>query len=116
MSRRMLPLVFPNHLLTTIRLLGCAAAVRAYRLRHGSYPATLTEAGVADLNRDPFTGGAFVYKATEEGFLLYSVGEDGVDDGGKRVAEQLSGRGDVALIPFYRRQTDTEQGEPVWLR
>lgn len=99
-----------------IRLLGCAAAVRAYRLRHGSYPATLSEAGVADLNRDPFTGGAFAYKPAEEGFLLYSVGEDGVDDGCKRVAEQRSGRGDVALVPFYGRQTDAEQGEPVWLK
>lgn len=101
-----------------IRLVGCAAAVRAYRLRHGSYPATLSEAGVADLNRDPFTGGAFVYKPAEQGFLLYSVGEDGVDDGGRRASEYRSGKGDVALVPFYGRRVhaNPEQGEPAWLR
>lgn len=48
-----------------VRLLACAAAVRAYRLRHGSYPSSLWEAGVADLNKDPFTGGEFVYKPSE---------------------------------------------------
>ncbi len=105
-----------GHTTCRIRLLGCAAAVRAYRLRHGSYPAMLEDAGVSDLDRDPFTGGRFVYKPSEQGFLLYSVGEDGVDDGGKRVAEQMSGRGDVTLVPFYGRRTDKEQGEPVWFR
>ncbi|MCS6831764.1 MAG: hypothetical protein RMM08_10350 [Armatimonadota bacterium] len=101
-----------------IRMLACAAAVRAYRLRRGSYPHTLSEAGVADLNRDPFTGGGFVYKPSERGFLLYSVGEDGVDDGGKRAPERWSGKGDVTLIPFYARHLDahTAPGEPVWLR
>ncbi|MDW8320016.1 MAG: hypothetical protein RMM08_01520 [Armatimonadota bacterium] len=29
------------------------AAVRAYRMRHGKYPCTLAEAGVADLNLPP---------------------------------------------------------------
>lgn len=103
---------------TRVLLLGCAAAVRAYRMRHGSYPATLSEAGANDLDKDPFTGGSFVYKPAGEGFLLYSVGKDGVDDGGKRVPEHWDGSGDVSLLPFYGRRvgTVTEQGEPVWLR
>ncbi len=103
-----------------IRLLGCAAAVRAYRLKHGSYPATLSEAGVADLNRDPFTGGNFVYKPAENGFLLYSMGKDGKDDGGWRMAERSRGEGDISLLPFMGRPRgaggEPEKGEPVWLK
>ncbi|MGQ9880516.1 MAG: hypothetical protein ACUVSV_06585 [Armatimonadota bacterium] len=104
-----------------IRLLACAAAVRAYRLRHGSYPSSLQEAGVADLNKDPFTGGEFVYKPSEQGFLLYSVGEDGKDDGGWRVSEvtQMGESGDISLQPFVCKppsvQKRDEKGEPMWL-
>lgn len=102
-----------------IRLLGCAAAVRAYRLRHGSYPATLDEAGVSDINKDPFTGGRFVYKPAKQGFLLYSVGADGKDDGGWRAPERAEGGGDISLLPFMGRSRiaggGAEKGEPVWL-
>lgn len=100
------------------RLLGCAAAVRAYRLQHGFYPATLSDAGVADLNHDPITGGTFVYRPTEQGFLLYSVGEDGVDDGGRRTSEHSPGKGDIGLLPFYTRGIDAgqKQGEAIWLK
>ncbi|MGC8785018.1 MAG: hypothetical protein ACP5RN_11630 [Armatimonadota bacterium] len=107
-----------GYVVCRIRLLGCAAAVRAYRLRHGVYPTTLDEAGAADLNKDPFTGGTFVYRPAQQGFLLYSMGEDGVDDGGKRTAERWRSQGDVALFPFDARQTGdpTKLGEPVWLR
>lgn len=105
---------------TRIRLLGCAAAVRAYRLKHGSYPATLSEAGVADLDKDPFTGGHFVYKPAEKGFLLYSVGKDGKDDGGWLMAERVRGEGDISLLPFMGRPRgaggEAEKGEPVWLK
>lgn len=105
-----------------VRLLACAAAVRAYRLRHGSYPSSLQEAGVANLNKDPFTGGQFVYKPSKHGFLLYSVGGGGKDDGGWRVSEaaQMENSGDVSLEPFMGRpplvQRRDEKGEPMWLR
>ncbi|MEJ5252631.1 MAG: hypothetical protein HPY54_10615 [Chthonomonadetes bacterium] len=102
------------------RLLACAAAVRAYRLKNGTYPSTLQEAGVADLNNDPFTGEQFVYKPAEGGFLLYSVGEDGRDDGGWRAPENVTKTGgDVALIPYRGRPLTQggrrERGEPVLL-
>ena len=102
-----------------IRMLACAAAVRAYRLKHGSYPATLDEAGVSDLDHDPFTGGRFVYKPSQRGFLLYSVGENGQDDGGWRMPERLGGDGDLSLLPFMGRSRaaggGAERGEPLWL-
>jgi hypothetical protein len=38
------------------------------------------------LPADPFSGGALVYKKTDDGFTLYSVGLDMVDDGGAGTA------------------------------
>jgi len=82
-----------------LRMLGCVAAVRAYYLRTGRYPLILAEAGVDDLNNDPFTGHGFIYRQTERGFVLYSVGPDGKDDGGKSVPvkDLLRVPGDLTL-------------------
>ena len=105
-----------------IRLLACAAGVRTYRLRRGAYPLSLSEAGVADLAKDPFTGGALWYRAGDADFFLYSFGEDGNDDHGWRVAERGSprGDGDVALLPFdgppLAARFGVEKGEPLRLK
>jgi hypothetical protein len=105
---------------TRLRLLACAAAVRAYRMRHGSYPRTLAEAGVADLNHDPITGGEFVYRPGAKGFLLYSRGVDGQDDGGKRVEESriFQAKGDISLISYSvpNATAATPPRAEVWLR
>lgn len=57
------------------------------------YPVSLEalrqEGFVDDLPADPFGGGAIVYKSDADGFIVYSVGPDGIDDGGIR--------GDVAF-------------------
>ena len=54
--------------------------LRAKRLREGSYPETL--AGL-DAPEDPFSGRPFVYRRLDpDAFLLYSLGPNGVDDGG----------------------------------
>lgn len=101
-----------------LRLLACAAAVRAYRMRHGRYPRTLAEAGVADLNKDPITGGEFIYRTGVKGFLLYSVGMDGKDDGGKRVPEAkvTEGTGDLAPVPYRAPRGVVTPGAAPWLR
>lgn len=101
-----------------LRLLACSAAVRAFRLRHGCYPSTLAEAGVADLNIDPFTGKGFVYRIGPKGFLLYSIGADGVDDGGKRAPDGklLEGKGDLSLIRYPAPQGTTTLGTEAWLQ
>lgn len=104
------------------RLIGCAAAVRAYKLRHGRYPKTLAEAGVQDLNYDPYTGGEFIYKTDHtKGFLIYSVFFNGVDDGGKRPhANRDIPNTDLSPV-YYRdpsgRSPDTvPPGPPAWLK
>lgn len=105
---------------TRLRLIACAAAVRAYRVRQGNYPRTLEEAGVADLNQDPITGGQFMYRTGAKGFLLYSVGVDGKDDGGKRVADSriFEAEGDISPMRYDIPKTaaTTPPGPPVWLR
>jgi len=53
----------------------------------GHYPENLNElvsAGyLSSLPMDPFGGRPLMYKKTEEGFILYSVGEDLKDEGGR---------------------------------
>ncbi len=103
-----------------IRLIAISAAVRLHRLRHGKYPNSIDEAGVADLNHDPFTGGSFVYRTSPKGFLVYSVGKDGRDDGGKRAAYDDE-PGDIGVIRYDARRTNVPQAlippaDPVWLK
>lgn len=63
-----------------------AIAVALYRLDHaGQLPSGLEElrpAYLADLPIDPASGQPFRFKADERSFTIYSVGDDGKDDGG----------------------------------
>ncbi len=60
-----------------------ACALELHRLRHGEYPDDLT-GFPADVVLDPFHGTPFRYQRTDEGYLLYSIGPDGKDDGGQK--------------------------------
>lgn len=62
-------------------LLATALALRAYHSTHGDYPASLRATGW-ELPTDPFSGRDFVYRRSGAGFILYSVGANGQDDGG----------------------------------
>jgi hypothetical protein len=62
------------------------SALRAYAADHGGFPARLDNLAPKYLDRIPadrFSGGALVYRPAEKEFVLYSVGKDGRDDGGK---------------------------------
>ncbi len=62
-----------------------ALGLKLYKSRNGAYPETLAELRPDILKTtlsDPFTGGDFVYRRKGEGFILYSLGENGQDDGG----------------------------------
>ena len=61
-------------------------AVQRYRLAAGKLPDTLAELVPTYLDavpEDPFDGKELRYKKLETGFVVYSIGEDGIDDGGK---------------------------------
>lgn len=63
-----------------------ATALKRYRLRYGSYPtelSALVPEFLPSVRRDPVDGQPLRYHLNSDGtFLLYSIGEDGVDDGG----------------------------------
>jgi len=69
------------------RLTITAIALERYRLRHGSFPGTLQELAPAQLKEAPvdfIDGQSLRYRLTSSGrFVLYSLGLDGIDDGGK---------------------------------
>jgi hypothetical protein len=61
-------------------------AVQRYRLATGKLPDTLADLMPTYLDavpKDPFDGKDLKYKKLETGFVVYSIGEDGSDDGGK---------------------------------
>jgi len=90
-------------------LLMLQLALRAYRLEHGTQPQRLGELVPAYLPRlpeDPFAlKGGFGYRRSGGSRVLYSIGPDGKDDGGK------AARGRYSTNPF-RVQADS-QGDIV---
>ncbi len=75
-------------LLRTHALLRCALvalAAERYRVAHGDWPRTVAEfvpAYLPAVPLDPFDGEPLRYRRTDAGVVIYSVGEDGRDDGG----------------------------------
>lgn len=63
-----------------------ALAISAFRAAHnGAYPTNLQQAATAwnaPLLLDPYNAQPFQYRVEDNGFLLYSVGPNRVDDGG----------------------------------
>jgi len=73
-----------------------AFALAAYRADHGAYPARLAELAphyVATIPNDLFNASDLHYRPEGSGFLLYSVGPNGKDDGGKGYDENSQGQG-----------------------
>ena len=78
---------------TRRRLAVVAVALERFRLLHGRYPAELVElvpALLAVLPPDPYTAQPFGYRLTDaEHLRLWSVGADGVDDGGTIESDEV---------------------------
>jgi hypothetical protein len=63
-----------------------AFALAAYRADHGRYPPRLDDLAPKYLARIPldlFSGRPLIYRPTENGYLLYSVGVNGIDEDGR---------------------------------
>ena len=84
-----------------------ACALERYRLAHGSYPESLDKLSPyapQGLPLDLMNGEPYHYKLLPDGnYLLYSVGWNQIDDGGK-----------VAYQPGDSNVLDREQGDWVW--
>jgi hypothetical protein len=71
---------------TRLALLQVDFALRAYQKKHGEFPqclAVLAPEELPEVPGDPFTSGPLIYRNAVDGFVLYSVGRDGIDNGGK---------------------------------
>ena len=69
-----------------------AIALKRYQLKHGNYPPdlnSLVPEFVSKVPLDPVDGQPLRYRRNADGtFLLYSVGENGKDDGGNPALEK----------------------------
>jgi hypothetical protein len=69
---------------TVLELSTVNLALHQYHKEHGEFPKKLEDlkpAYLAQIPEDPYTGEALKYRLVENHFLLYSVGDDGDDDG-----------------------------------
>jgi len=81
------------------RLSQVALALVVYRDRHRQYPRELGQlapAILAAVPTDPFTDGQFVYKASSNGYTLYSLGPNMRDDNGQGACGG-AGKDDIAV-------------------
>jgi len=97
-----------------------------YRLDKGAYPDDLNELVTAGYLKkvpiDLYSDKPLVYKKTDENFILYSVGENFRDDGGKVIrdddgsVEMWEDKGDAVFWPVPKPQTrqELETRRPKW--
>ena len=82
-----------NARLRTVRV---GLAIERYRLANGKLPENLAELVPAYLDavpKDPFDGQELRYKRLEKGYVVYSIGGDGSDDGGEERLPQGKRKG-----------------------
>ncbi len=95
------------------RLLIAEAGVRRHVLLEGAPPETfagLVPNYLAAVPVDPFSDRPLVYRRTDTGYLLYSVGSNRVDDGGQRVSfteATMENKGDL----FFDASDDDSEAQ-----
>jgi RNA polymerase sigma factor (sigma-70 family) len=80
-----------------------ALALAAYRHDHGRYPEKLEALApkyLKEIPGDLFSGKALIYRPTRSGYLLYSVGVNGRDEGGRWVDDTPPGDDLTVHIPL----------------
>jgi hypothetical protein len=77
---------------TTLDLTRIAAALAVYRAEHGAYPRKLDDLVPTVLKKLPvdlYNSKPFIYQRKDDGYLLYSTGENGADDGGSNAQRNV---------------------------
>ncbi len=104
-----------EHFIAALCVTRTGLALERHRAAHGEYPVALAalDAGLlSPVPDDPFTGAPLIYRRTEAGFALYSVGPDGRDDGGER-GPNVRTRRDSYDIPWGPPQVRAPQNNPA---
>ena len=79
-----------------LRCLRILNAAGAYQDKNDRQPTTLADLDLpAEATLDPFNGKPLVFRATEEGWLIYTVYQNGTDDGGVFKKQEDWGLGPV---------------------
>jgi hypothetical protein len=81
-----------------VRLLATELALRSYLSEKAKVPPgldILVPAYLSKVPLDPFTDHSMVYHPQGTNWLLYSIGQDGVDDGGKPAGRGWPVKGDI---------------------
>lgn len=77
------------------RMLGVLLEISRWRRQHGEFPDSLADidrsswATEVALWQDPHSGADLIYRRTGAGFILYSIGRNGEDDGGVESLDDL---------------------------
>ncbi len=80
------------------RLVAVELALRCYQSGKATVPTRLDELAtnyLAQVPEDPFTGQPLIYRPQGTNWLLYSIGPDGVDDGGRPAGRGWPVKGDI---------------------
>lgn len=88
------------------RNLHVAYALAAYQLENGSYPKKLADLApkyLAVVPGDVFSGKDLIYRVSKEGVLVYSVGTNGVDEGGRYYDDEPAGDDPNVRLPRRRK-------------
>jgi hypothetical protein len=85
------------------RNLHVAFALAVVKADEGSYPKelkALVPKYLPQVPNDLFSGKALIYRPTEKGYLLYSIGQNGKDDGGRWYDDDPPGDDPRVRIPL----------------
>jgi hypothetical protein len=83
--------------------------LHVYRLEHSRHPATLAALVPSYLKRlpnDPFAlAGPLRYEPVRSKYVLYSVGPDSKDDGGRPIVDA---KAPTSATPYWRHNVDSD--------
>ncbi len=90
-------LAMPLNTLARQRMALIALQLHRYQLDKGKYPDQLDALKLsAETRTDPFNNQPLIYRPQPGGYLLYSVGWDGLDNGGQEIASRT--KPDIDLV------------------
>jgi hypothetical protein len=90
-------------------LTAVAFALAGFRSDHGAYPNCLDQLGcqyIADVPLDAFSNDDLHYQREGDDYLLYSVGPNGIDDGGRNFNEEYENWSDFESATDEQRAWD----------
>jgi hypothetical protein len=98
-----------NRILTSKRGIHILIALKRYKNKYSKWPEDLDEIKSMVAEQflvDPLSNRSFVYKLTDDGFMLYSKGKNKIDEGGRYTTNGLD---DWPIWPPRRRISQSKQ-------